>query len=133
MKLKSEKGFTVIDISIAVIVVFIFISLIAILIYNQNSYSQEIELKSKATNIAVQEIEKMKNKTLEDLETEDTTYREPKEIETGFTREIIVQDYHDINPEKIPNIVKKVTVQVKYKFKKEIQTIEISTVISKEN
>ncbi len=133
MNFKSENGFTVVDIAIAVIVIFIFISLIAILLYTHNSYAQEIELKSKATNIAVQEIEKMKNKTLQDLETEDTEYRNPQEIETGFTREIIVQDYHDINPEKIPNIVKKVTVQVKYKFKKEIRTIEISTVISKEN
>ena len=133
MKIKNEKGFAVVDIAITVIVIFIFISLIAILLYNLNSSSKEIELKSEATNIAIQEIEMMKNKTIDDLNNEDTSYRSPQEIKTGFTREIIVQDYNEINPEKIPNIVKKVTVQVKYKFKKDVEVVELSTVISKEN
>ena len=133
MKIKSERGFTSIDIATTVVVIFIFISIISILVYNFYSSSQEVKLKSEATNIAVEGIEMMKNKTMEDLETENKEYRNPQEIKEGFTREIIVQDYHDINPEKIPNIVKKVTVRVKYKFKKEIQVIELSTVISKEN
>ncbi len=133
MKIKSEKGFTTIDIAITVIVVFIFISLIAFLLYSYNSYAKDIELKAKATEIAIQEIEKMKNKTIEDLESENKNYRNAQEITPGFTREIIVQDYHDMNSAKISGIVKKVTVQVKYKFKKDTEVVSLSTVISKEN
>ena len=134
MEMKSEKGYTGIDIAISVVVLFIFVSLIAILSYNFNSSSKEIELKSKATAIAVSEIEMMKNKTLEDIEKEiDTSYRETTEIEEGFFRTITVQDYHDIDETKIPGLVKKITVQVQYKFKGKIQDVELSTIVSKES
>jgi len=36
-KIRSQKGYTGIDIAISVIVIFIFVSLIAMLIYNFNS------------------------------------------------------------------------------------------------
>ena len=133
MKMKSENGFTVIDIATAIVVLFIFISLISFLSYNFNSTNKEIELKATACEIAVEQIEKMKSKTLEELESENTDYRKQQEIETGYTREIIVQDYNDINPEKQAGIVKKVTVRIQYKHKKQIQTIELSTIISKES
>ena len=134
MKIKKESGYTVIDIAIAVVVIFIFSSLIAILVYNFNSNSQEMDLKSKALEIAIQEIENMKNKTIDELETEDATYRGLTEIEgkEGFWREIIVEDYADIKKGAERNLVKKVTVKIEYKIKKEIKDVELSTIISKE-
>ncbi len=133
MKIKSESGFTVVDISIAVVILFIFISLIAILSYNFNSSSKEVELKSKAMNLAINEIEQIKGKTIEELESESSSYTDKKEIQKGFTREVIITDYSEINSEKKANIVKKVTVKIKYKFKKQIEEIELSTIVSKEN
>ena len=61
MKVCSEKGFTGIDISVSVIVIFIFISIISLLVYRINSTSQEIQLKSDATYVAINEIENIKN------------------------------------------------------------------------
>lgn len=128
--MKSDKGYTGVDISISIVVLFIFVSIIAVLFYNSNTSSKGIKLKSEATSIAINEIEIMKNKTLEDIEVEDIKYRETTQIEEGFFRNIIVQDYHDIDATKTSGIVKKVTVQVKYMFKGKEQSVELSTIIT---
>ncbi len=141
MKIKSEKGFTGIDMAISVIVLFIFVSLIALLIYNFNSSTKEVELRSEATYLAIDEIENIKNEGFEAIETirydEENPYYIDEETETtGFYKKVIVQDYADLNPGDttiIPNLVKKVTVQISYMFKGKTQTVELSTVLSKES
>lgn len=130
--MKSEKGYTGVDIAISIIVLFIFISIISILSYQFNSTAKEMELKAQATTIAVDEIENMKNKSIEDIEIENTEYRKTTEVQEGFYRTINVQDYHDIDETKMAGLVKKVTVRIQYKSKKDIETIEFSTIISKE-
>lgn len=145
MKMKSEKGYTGIDIAISVIVIFIFVSLIATLSYNINSSSKEIELKSEATFLALESIETMKNINFADIEDRslangnsqyiptDTT-KETEEIEgkEGFFKRVIIEDYSDINSSKNPGLVKKITVQIKYMFKGKEQSVELSTIVAKE-
>ncbi len=126
--MKSEKGYTGIDIAISVVVLFIFVSVITTLSYSFNSSSKEVELKAEATAIAVQEIEKIKNETMQDIKTEDE-----KEIEEGFYRTITVVDYADIAEGKTSGLVKKVTVTIQYMFKGEPQAVELSTIIAKES
>ncbi len=151
MKIRSERGFTGIDISISVVIVFIFVSLIAALIAQVNSKSKEISLRSDATYIAINEIEQVKNNGIE-------TYKgmskangnnvvcenEPIENEEGFFRTITVEDYADIkentdnenteeNEEIIPDVVKRVTVKISYMFQAKEQSVELSTIVSKEN
>lgn len=131
--MKSEKGYAGVDIAISIVVLFIFISLIATLSYRANSSSKEIELKSKATQIAVTEIERIKNKTWNDITTEDIAYRETTEVEQGYFRTIVVNDYHDIDSSKNSDIVKKISVQIQYMFKGKQETVELSTIIAKES
>ena len=133
MKIKSQKGYTGIDIAISVVVLFIFVSIIATLSYNFNSSAKQIELEAKATQIAVNEIEKMKNIDFEEIKDISGKYADMEEIEIeeGFYKNIIIQDYADIENNKIPGLVKKVTVQIKYMFKTEEQVVELSTVLSK--
>ena len=140
MKMKSEKGYTGIDIAISVVVIFIFVSLIAILSYNINSSSKEIELKSEATSLAIDEIETMKNIDFAEIEdisvaNGNSQYKQAEEIvgKEGFFRTVIIQDYSDINPDKKSGIVKKITVQIQYKFKTKVETVELSTIVSKES
>lgn len=132
MNFKSERGYTGIDIATSIVILFIFVTLIATLSYQFSSTAKQMELKAEATALAVSEIEQMKNKTFEDIETEDTNYRQTIEIQEGYFRTINVLDYHDIDGTKIAGLVKKITVQIQYKFKQEIETIELSTIISKE-
>lgn len=133
MNLKSEKGYTGIDIAISVIVIFIFISMISMLSYNFNSTSMEIEYRAEALDIAMNEIEIMKTKSWQDITTEDTKYRETTEVQQGYYRTIIVEDYHDIDSSKVAHILKKITVRIEYKFKKDMQKVELSTVIVRES
>ena len=140
MDIKKEKGFTVIDIAISVIVLFIFVSLIAILIYNFNSSTEEVELKSEATYLAIDEIENIKNAGFKPIETISSNnggnpYKDEETGNDGFYKKVIITDYTDIdgNENKIPYLVKQVTVQISYMFKGKTQTVELSTVLSKNN
>lgn len=140
--MKSEKGFVGIDIAIAIIVLFIFVSIIANLFYKFNSSSKEVELKAKATEIAINEIEEMKQKNFAEIEDiglseENTEYISLEEVpgveNQGFYRLVKIEDYALLNPDKIQKLVKKITVQIQYKFKKDMQKVELSTIISKES
>lgn len=145
MKFYSEKGYTGVDIAISVIVIFIFVSLISFLIYRFNSSAKEVELKSEATSIAVEEIEKVKQDGFEKYDGMNKDTKKDKngnslenqkvENKEGFFKTIIVQDYADLdnNSEKIPNLVKKVTVKISYMFQANEQSVELSTILSKEN
>ena len=144
MDIRNQKGYTGIDIAISVIVITIFISLIAVLIYKFNSSSNEVQLKSKATEIAIDEIEKVKTAGFKAYEEMNQTTKEDKdgnslvnqqvEREQGFYKTITVEDYTDIKGEdKISNLVKRVTVTISYMEKGQEQQISLSTILSKEN
>ena len=135
-KVRSQNGYTGIDIAISIIVIFIFVSIIAVLIYRFNSSSKEIELKSKATYIAINEIEDIKSKGMEAIEEGQVEQVENASTdEEGFFKTIIIQDYTQIegNEKKIKGLVKKVTVKISYMFQAKEQNVELSTVITKEN
>lgn len=144
--MKNEKGYTGIDIAISVVVLFIFVSLIAMLSYRLNSTSKEIELKSEATFLAIEEIEAIKNINFAEIQNRskangNSQYipsdvnKQAEEIEEkqGFYRKIIIEDYADTKKDKKPGLVKKIIVQIKYQFKGKEETIELSTIVSKES
>ena len=144
-KFKKEDGFTGIDISVGVVILFIFTTIIAILSYQYNSSAKEIQKRAEATQIAITEIEKIKNdkfSNYEGLYKTNTTDKngnnlidQPVDGRQGYYKTIVVEDYTDIqgNENKIKDVVKRVTVKISYIFKKEEQTVELSTIISKEN
>ena len=141
MKLRSEKGFTDINISISVVIIFIFVSIIAALIAQVNSKSREISLKNDATYIAINEIEKVKSNGLEEYVGKseadgNNVICENEEIENeeGFYKTITVLDYADVEKDEAieKDIVKKVTVKISYMYRNEEQKVELSTIVSKE-
>jgi hypothetical protein len=140
MKIKSEKGYTGVDIAISIIVLFIFVSIIATLSYKFNSTFKAIELKADATEIAIEEVEKIKNElSFEEIKdmsqaNGNSEYISQTEVDEneGFFETITVQDYNDIDKTKTQGLVKKVTVKIEYKFKNNVEAVELSTIISKE-
>lgn len=145
MELRKQEGFTGIDISIAIIILFIFVSIIATLSYQMNSSYKEIERRGQAIEIAVEEIEKIKNEGFEKyqgLYTTSTTDNEGNDLvnqeiegKQGYTKTIIIKDYTEIagNEDKIKDAVKKATVKIAYQSRGEEQTVELSTILSKDN
>lgn len=140
MELRSEKGFTGIEIAVSVVIIFIFVSIIAILNYRISSTAKEIELKSDATYLAINEIESVKSDSFSKYDNRsekngNSIIVNNEEIKEGYYKTISVIDYTDLpgNENKTENIVKKVTVKVSYMFKAKEQTVELSTVVTKEN
>ena len=141
MNLKNEKGVTGIDISISVVVIFIFVSIIAVILANIKNTSKELDRKSEALYIAINEIENVKNQGFSKFEslnknsTQDmdgnSLVNQPTGTE-GFYKTISVLDYADIEY-KIPNLVKKVTVKISYMYNGTEENVELSTILSKEN
>ena len=127
--MKSEKGFTGVDIAISVIVMTIFIAVIALLISRFNGSSNEIELKSEATDIAIQEIEKVKEAGIDNAQNEPESEIQGK---SGFYKEIKITDYAENKADKIEGLVKKATVTISYIYKNQEQKVELSTILEKE-
>lgn len=141
---RNERGVTGIDVAIAVIIIFIFVSMIAVIISRINSTSREIELKTEALDIAITEIRNVEEQGFEEYETLNKSSTSDKHGNSlvnqatgvqGYYKTISVLDYTDIegNESEIPNLVKKVTVTISYQFKGKTQSIELSTILSKEN
>ena len=141
MNFRSEKGFTGIDIAVSVVIIFIFISIIAMLSYRINSTSKEIQLKSDAIYVAINEIENAKSKGLEEFKgrsVADGNSVVVENVETekqGYYKTITVLDYTDLdgNADKTKDIVKKVTVKITYIYKAKEQSVELSTLLTKES
>ena len=133
MNVKSEKGYTGVDIAISIVVLFIFVSLIAMLSYHLNSSAKEIELKAQATEIAVEEIEKLKNVSFDRIDDSNTPEISEIPEQRGFYKNVQVEDYADIESNKDSEIVKRVIVTIQYNYKNVPQKIELSTIRSKEN
>ena len=149
MRIRSEKGFTGIDIAASIVLVFIFSALIATLSFRISSTSKELEHRVDATYHAIDEIEKIKLWSFNDLigknanSTDITINNETIPInvvgaetqigETEFYKKIMIKDYKDIDPNKTSDIVKKVTVIISYQFKGQTEEVKLSTIFVKEN
>ena len=148
MKIKNNKGITGVDVTIAVVILTIFVSLIANMFYNVSQIGNAVNRKSEATYVAVQVIEAVKQVDYDDLptgETEDTTVITLEELNTllseenkivlknGYSVDINVENYKKIKGEKegeeLEDILKRVTVTVKYNEKAKAQTVELITVV----
>ena len=108
MKVKSEKGFTLIDITVAIIVLMIliiyivilaFMSLIAVIFFNITKSSKSIERESDATYLATTVIEDIKAQEYDNIALTSTTILNDNNISTENAP--TVQNYSYINGKKV--------------------------------
>ena len=130
--MKNEKGYTGVDIAISIVVITIFVSIIALLISRVNSSESDLELKSEATDIAIQEIERIKEIGISIDNTANET-EQPISGKDGFYEKIVIRDYaQSDSTNKVSGLVKKATVTISYNFKGKKQEVELSTILEKE-
>lgn len=135
--LKDEKGITGIDITASILIITIFVAILATIFFNINKNSKEIERKTEATHYAISLIEEIKNGGFEKLEsykdTEGSNILDKANKSTPYTKKVHVLDYTEIkgNENKMPNLVKKVTVEVSYLDNGETETVELSTLLTR--
>ena len=142
--IKDEKRLTGVDIAISLVIVTMFVAIIANLIANINLDTEKMDRKSKALAYAVQEIETRRatgyiekyngmgtSKEGETLKEEDI-YNNSEF--TGYHKVVSIKD--DILVEnsgtKTADTTKQITVEVFYKLGNKVESIKISTYISKE-
>lgn len=142
MKIKSEKGITNIDITISIILITLFVTLIGTLMYMISTNTNSTERKATATNYAINEIESLKAQNFDSLQDTDEETNNYENITdesgnaTGYSKKITIVDYANL-PENqdddtiVSGLVKKVTVEISYKDGDTTETIELSTVIAK--
>ena len=154
MKIKEEKGITGIDITIAILVITLFISLLITLFYNLNANSTTIQRKTEATHIAIKVIEGIKANGFSNYQSygsaveyadnkkkeyDDGTYeivdQGSVEENSAYYQTISVIDYSRMkenigNTNIIPNLVKKVSVEISYKDRNQTESVRLSTILS---
>ena len=142
MRIKNEKGITNIDITISIIIITLFVSIIATLIYTIHSNMNAIERRTEATNYAINEIENLKAQDFASLQDTNVGVNEFQNITdaegntTGYAKRVTITDYANLpknegNSTIISGIVKQVTVEISYKDGDTTQTVDLSTVITK--
>lgn len=142
MKIKSEKGITNIDLTVSIILITLFVAIIATLMYTINTNSSSIERRTEATNYAINEIESLKAQDFVSLQDTDeatngfTNITDAEGKPTGYAKKITITDYANLpenqeNDTIISGLVKKVTVEISYKDGDAIETVDLSTVIAK--
>lgn len=160
MKLKSEKGFTGVDITVAIIVILLFMSLISILFFNITKSSKSIDRKSEATYIATTLIESFKAKDYDDvivtngytkientkdeignsivsykINNENIEITNSIQIKNGYTCTTNIYTYvpeSQSSQEEHNDLVKVITVKVEYKIGNEKKEVELTTSIVRE-
>lgn len=163
MKLKSEKGFTLIDITVALIVVLAFMSLIAMLFFNLTKSSKSIERESDATFIATSVIEDVKSQDYYNIaltsntiisdnnisstngknvvkvgNTEPYKYLDGSTVNVnipdGYECILTIQNYVPSNKTNAnTDLVKLVSAEVSYRVGGETKSVQIKTSIVNEN
>ena len=136
MNLKSKRGYTTADVVVAILIIVVFAGIMVTLYQNYSTVSKEVERKSKAT---VELIEEIKQNDYEyfneenELKDKITVYdNEPIEEDTAYSKTVTVEDYSVQKEDAVPGLVKNVYVTVSYKLGNETQSVELSTIISKE-
>ncbi len=142
MNIRSQKGFTGADVTVAVLIVTVFAAIIATLYQNYVTTSKEIQRKAEATQYAVETIEEIKQNSAEYFTGENETKErievcdnEALKDNTAYSKTVFLEDYSTLGlkPDAMPGYVKKVNVRIAYKLGKDIKSVELSTVISKES
>ncbi len=139
MKIKNERGVTVVDIVLTVIVISLFIGVIAILSNDVQMDIEQINRHSEALYYAIDTIENLKVLEFSRLPkagtdkidgVDDGYIADENGNATPFYRTITVQDYTEI-PGRAnfkQDVIKKITVQIDYKYKNQDKTISLSLV-----
>ena len=141
MKIKSEKGITNVDLIVSIILITLFVTIIATLMYTINTNSDSIERRAEAINYAINEIESLKAQDFASLQDTDEATNDFTNIidadgtVTGYAKKITITDYADLEGKEnaISGLVKQVTVEISYRDGDTTQTVDLSTVITKNN
>ena len=155
-RIKSEKGFTLVDITVAIIVILLFMSLIAVLFFFFFKSSKSIDRKSEAIYLATEIIEGFSAQNYDDVKITGTSSQEnwieitnPNDsndlygmvngeatefvknvkIKEGYSCSVSIYNYIPEENTHESDLVKVIKVRVTYKVANERKNVELTTSI----
>lgn len=142
----SQKGITTADVIVAVILITIFVTILTIASGTLTENNDEIKREAEALYYAIDAIETAKgeefsnfpkagvNKITEIPGLEDGYILSNDGNSTPYYRSVKIQDFAELdgNIDKRAEVLKKITVSISYKQENEDKTVELSTVVSRE-
>lgn len=141
MNVKNEKGITGIDITLSVILITIFIGILTTISHNIENNVKQVNRQAEALDYAITSIEELKALDFSQLPTvgnrkitgfEDGYITDSQGKATPYYKTTTVQDYKEINASAEAEVVKKVTVEILYKFQNKNKSITLSAIKVKE-
>lgn len=137
---KKENGFAIMDIIVALIVILLLMSLVSIIFFNLTKSSKDIERESEATYIATNIIEELKKKNYDEvlirnnptniidyLDSNNQLILSSVNIPDGYTAFVKVINHTPSG--ETADLVKRITVTVKYKLAADTKEVELETYI----
>ena len=146
IKFHNQKGITTADVIVAVILMTIFVTILIVSSNALTKNNNEQERKAEALYYAINAIETAKSQDfnvfpkagtdkITDVEGLDDGYISDGEGNpTPYYRTVKVQDFAEIgdNFDKQAEVLKRITVIISYKQENKEETVELSTVVSRE-
>ncbi len=131
-KIKSEKGFTMEDLTVAVIIIITFVGIITSLMYSVKKLNIETDLTAQMTSYAVQIIEDIDKISYEEVNEElAKTYNEKFSIPKAFKIDLKVSKYGE-GMENMKDLIKIVDLKISYTFKGNEQKFTVQKLKIKE-
>ena len=131
-KIKSEKGFTMEDLTVAVIIIITFVGIITSLMYSVKKLNVETDLTAQMTSYAVQIIEDIDKISYEEVNEElAKTYNEKFSIPKAFKIDLKVSKYGE-GIENMKELIKIVDLKISYTFKGNEQKFTVQKLKIKE-
>lgn len=141
-KVKSQDGYSGVDIVISIGIIIIFVSIMSAIYLNLNRINSQITRMQTATNYAISIIERVDKLYYSEVTyeafTEEALAEAGINISSGYIPEITIEKYSDEENTNRQDVVKTVTVKVKYRIGKDKQkqdmyeTVEMKKIKTKE-
>lgn len=143
INVKGQKGISGVDLVISLAIVIVFVSIIAIVYTNLNSVNISIERAQKATDYAIEILEKTDELYYSEVNSETFAVNEAEngkhtvagiEIARGYTVNVIIDNYNQTDGENNGrlDVVKTIIVQVEYKANGKTEEVEMKKIKTKE-
>lgn len=131
-KIKSNNGFSGVEITVALIILMIFMSLISMLFYNVYLIYTSNKRNSEATAYATQIMELVKKMYYADVTTQKLSAEIMKmNIPNGYGVQVEVENYKNENNVK-EDLVKTVVITMNYRIGKQTKSLKFETIKAKE-
>lgn len=132
LNIKSEKGFTVQDLSIAIFIIMLFVALISTTMFSVYKTNVKVNVSAQMATYAVQILEDIDKISYEEVSSDlSQTYASKFSIPSGYNIDIQVSNYGE-GVKNVQDIIKIVKLTISYTLQGETEEFSVQRLKIKE-